>query len=82
MLIAGPSGTGNSHLAQAIRHCAVRLGTDVLFLTQTQLLAQLHAAKATGGYERKMQTLLLLTLNDFDLKPLKLALSNWENTRC
>ncbi len=76
VLIAGPSGTGKSHLAQAIGHCAVRRGTDVLFLTQTQLLAQLHAAKATGGYERKMQTLTrvpLLVIDDFGLKPLKLG---------
>lgn len=74
VLIAGPSGTGKSHLAQAIGHCAVRRGTDVLFLTQTQLLAQLHAAKATGGYERKMQTLTrvpLLVIDDYGLKPLK-----------
>ena len=40
VLIVGPSGTGKSHLAQALGHCAVRQGTDVLFtscsaLTQT-----------------------------------------------
>ncbi len=74
ILIAGPCGTGKSHVAQAIGHCAVRSGIDVMFTTQTQLLAQINAARATGGYERKMQTLArvpLLILDDFGLKPLK-----------
>lgn len=30
VLIAGPCGTGKSHLAQAIGHCAVQKGVDVL----------------------------------------------------
>ena len=34
VLIAGPCGTGKSHIAQAIGHCAVRAGLDVLFTTQ------------------------------------------------
>lgn len=76
VLIVGPCGTGKSHVAQAIGHSAVRQGVDVLFLTQTQLLAQINAARATGGYERKMQTLAkvpLLIVDDFGLKPLKLG---------
>lgn len=74
VLIAGPCGTGKSHVAQAIGHCAVRMGIDVMFTSQTQLLAQINAARATGGYERKMQTLArvpLLIVDDFGLKPLK-----------
>lgn len=74
VLIAGPCGTGKSHVAQAIGHCAVRQGIDVMFTSQTQLLAQLNAARATGGYERKMQTLIrvpLLIVDDYGLKPLK-----------
>lgn len=31
VLIVGPCGTGKSHLAQALGHCAVRQGVDVLF---------------------------------------------------
>ena len=31
VLIAGPCGTGKSHLAQALGHCAVRSGHEVLF---------------------------------------------------
>jgi len=52
----------------------VRQGADVLFVSQTQLLGQINAARATGSYERKMQTLArvaLLIIDDFGLKPLK-----------
>ena len=74
VLIAGPSGTGKSHVAQALGHCAVRLGYDVLFTTQSQLLGQIHAARATGSVERKLQSLVrlpLLIIDDFGLKPFK-----------
>jgi DNA replication protein DnaC len=74
VLIAGPCGTGKSHIAQAIGHCAVRLGYDVLFTTQSSLLAQINAARATGAIERKLQSLTrvpLLIVDDFGLKPLK-----------
>ena len=74
VLIAGPCGTGKSHLAQAIGHCAVQKGIDVLFFTQAKLLANLHAARATNTYEKRFQTLAkvdLLIIDDFGLKPLK-----------
>ena len=74
VLIAGPCGTGKSHVAQAIGHCAVRKGYDVMFTTQSTLLAQINAARATGAIERKLQTLVrvpLLIIDDFGLKPLK-----------
>ena len=48
ILIAGPCGTGKSHLAQALGHCAIRCGHDVVFLTLTQLLQQIQAARAVG----------------------------------
>lgn len=74
VLIAGPCGTGKSHLAQALGHGAVRQGYDVLFSTQTQLLGSLHGARATGSYERRFQQLArvdLLIIDDFGLKPLR-----------
>lgn len=74
VLIAGPCGTGKSHLAQALGHCAVRAGHEVLFASQTQLLGQLHAARATGAYERRFQALArveLIIIDDFGLKPLR-----------
>ena len=51
-----------------------RLGHDVLFTTQTQLLGSLHAARATGTFERRFQALAriaLLIIDDFGLKPLR-----------
>lgn len=74
VLIAGPCGTGKSHLAQALGHCAVRHGYDVLFLTQSQLLGNLHKARAMGTYERRFQALVrvdLLIIDDYGLKPLR-----------
>ena len=74
VLIAGPCGTGKSHIAQAIGHAAVRQGHDVLFTSQSQLLGQLHAARATDSYERKFLNLArvpLLIIDDFGLKPLR-----------
>jgi DNA replication protein DnaC len=74
VLIVGPCGTGKSHLAQALGHCAVRQGVDVLFTTQAQLSASLNAARATGSFERKLATLArlpLLIIDDFGLKPMR-----------
>lgn len=74
ILIAGPTGTGKSHLAQALGHCAARQGRDVLFISQTELLKRLNAARATGAYDRKFQQYArvpLLIVDDFALKPLR-----------
>jgi len=74
VLIVGPCGTGKSHLAQALGHCAIRQGVDVLFTTCAQLVATLNAARATGGYDRKLASLArvpLLVIDDFGLKPLR-----------
>lgn len=73
ILIAGPCGTGKSHLAQALGHCAIRRGHDVAFLSLTKMLQQLQGARAVGGYDRKFQYLAkvdLLVIDDFGLKPL------------
>lgn len=74
VLIVGPCGTGKSHLAQALGHCALRQGFEVLFTSQSQLGASLNAARAIGGFERKLQQLAridLLIIDDFGLKPLR-----------
>ncbi len=74
VLIVGPCGTGKSHIAQAIGHAAVRQGHDVLFTSQSQLLGNLHAARATDTYDRRFQAMVsipLLIIDDFGLKPLR-----------
>jgi len=73
-LIVGPCGTGKSHIAQAIGHAAVRHGHDVLFTSQSQLLGNLHAARATDTFDRRFQAMVripLLIIDDFGLKPLR-----------
>ena len=72
ILIAGPCGTGQSHLAQVLGHEAARRDDEVLFTTQRHLLATLQTARATHTYERRFQTLVrvpLLLIDDFGLKP-------------
>jgi DNA replication protein DnaC len=74
VLIAGPCGTGKSHIAQALGHCAIRQGYEVLFTTQSKLLGQLQAAHATHTFERRFQALVksdLLIIDDFGLKPIR-----------
>ena len=74
ILIVGPSGTGKSHLAQALGQLAVRQGTDVLFSNCAQLTGSLNAARANGAYERRLKALAridLLIIDDFGLKPLR-----------
>jgi len=74
VLIAGPTGTGKSHIAQALGHCAIRQGYDVLFTTQSKLLGLLQAARATNTFERRFQSLAqtdLLIIDDFGLKPIR-----------
>jgi DNA replication protein DnaC len=71
--IVGPTGTGKSHLAQALGHCALRLGYEVLFTTHNKLLGQLYAARATNAYERKLAQLArvdLIIIDDFGLRPM------------
>jgi len=52
----------------------VRQGVDVVFTTCAGLTQSLNAARATGGYERKLLALArvpLLIIDDFGLKPLR-----------
>lgn len=74
IFIIGPCGTGKSHLAQALGHCAIRNGFNVLFTTASKLLGQLSASRAINGYERtfaKITSVDLLIIDDFGLKPMK-----------
>ena len=74
VLIVGPCGTGKSHIAQALAHCAIRLGIDVLWLSQSKLFSGLQAAKAADRYEKKFAELTkvtLLIIDDFGLRPMR-----------
>lgn len=46
VLVVGPCGTGKSHIAQALGHCALQKGHTVLCSTQTKLSDELQSAKA------------------------------------
>ena len=74
VFIVGPCGTGKSHIAQALGHCAIRAGHDVLFTSVTKMLTGLNAARAVNGYDRhfaKLTAVGLLIVDDFGLKPLR-----------
>lgn len=73
VLLVGKTGTGKSHIAQALGHRACRAGYAVSFLTGFDLLKQLRASRADGSYDRRMARLTtvdLLILDDVGLKPL------------
>ena len=74
VLIVGPCGTGKSHLAQALGHCAIRQQQGVIFTNQTQIKQTLDSAKATGQYQKifsKLTRVPLLIIDDLGLKPLR-----------
>lgn len=73
-ILVGPSGTGKSHLAQALGHETCRRGYDVLFTTVAKMITHLNGGRADGTVERRVATYLrpdLLILDDFGLKPLR-----------
>lgn len=74
VLLVGQSGVGKSHLAQALGHRACLAGHEVLYMPSHQLLASMRAARADGGYERRLARLAavdVLILDDLGLHPLR-----------
>lgn len=73
VLFLGPTGTGKSHLAQALGHRACRLGHAVRFLAAQDLFSELRAARGDGTWDRKLERLIdvdLLIIDDLGLRPL------------
>jgi DNA replication protein DnaC len=68
LILIGPAGIGKSFIAQALGHHACQKGFAVHYVRFTQLLHQLHLARADGTYGKLLSQLLkydLLILDDW-----------------
>lgn len=73
VLFCGPTGVGKSHLANALALEALKREYRVLARPTHRLLADLHAARASGTHSRLLAKVMnadLLILDDFGLQPL------------
>jgi DNA replication protein DnaC len=73
VLICGPAGVGKSHVMAGLAYEAIKRGHRVLMRPVHQILNDLQAARADGGYGRKLTkicTVDFLILDDFGLRPL------------
>lgn len=73
LLLIGDTGIGKSFIAQALGHHACQKGFFVHYARLTQLLHQLHLARADGTYGKRLISLLkydLLILDDWGVSPL------------
>jgi len=73
VLFCGPTGTGKSHLAQALMQEAIKRGYRALSRPTHTLLTGLHASRADGTYAKfrhRVMNVDVLLLDDFGLVPL------------
>jgi DNA replication protein DnaC len=73
VFLLGPTGTGKSHLAQAIGHRACRLGHSVRFIAALDLFADLRQGRGDGTWTRRVKRYRevdLLIIDDIGLRPL------------
>jgi len=74
VLLAGKSGVGKSHIAQALGHRACLQGYKVIYITANDMMHQLRAARGDGTYDRRLLKFTspdLLIIDDIGLHPLK-----------
>lgn len=73
VIIMGPTGTGKTHLAQALGNLACRKGYTTRFMRANAFLREMHAARADNTWEKQFKKFLLpklIILDDFGLKTL------------
>ena len=73
VLIEGPTGSGKTHLAQALGHQGCRQGNHVKFIRSAVLFREMKASRADNTWEkalRKFTTPDLLIIDDFGLSAL------------
>ena len=74
VIVVGPTGTGKTHLGQALAHQACLRGYNVLYTGCAGILATLMLARVQGDYSRRLKAFLkpqLLVIDDFGLKQLR-----------
>lgn len=73
ILVVGPTGTGKSHLAQALGHQACRQGKNVRFIRAASLMREMNASRADRTWEKALKRFVaadLLIIDDFGLSTL------------
>jgi len=73
VIILGPTGTGKTHLAQALGHDACTKGKKVKFIRSNSLIAEFNASRTDDSWQTVFNKYVrpdILILDDFGLKPL------------
>ena len=72
LVVAGPSGTGKSHLAEALAHAAIEKDLRVAWFTLETLTATMTRAKADGSVARTVTRICrsdLIVVDDIGMLP-------------